>query len=62
MNDLIPGAVVSGEVQFHGHDLYGSDVDPVQVRRMIGMVFQKPNPFAEVDLRERRLRPARSTG
>jgi phosphate transport system ATP-binding protein len=47
MNDLIPEAVVSGEIQFHGHDLYGSGVDPVQVRRMIGMVFQKPNPFVK---------------
>jgi phosphate transport system ATP-binding protein len=47
MNDLIPGAEVSGEIRFHGHDLYGSSVDPVQVRRMIGMVFQKPNPFVK---------------
>ncbi|HEY1738028.1 MAG TPA: phosphate ABC transporter ATP-binding protein PstB [Acidimicrobiia bacterium] len=45
MNDLIPGASVSGRLAFHGHDLYASDVDPIQVRRSIGMVFQKPNPF-----------------
>jgi phosphate transport system ATP-binding protein len=45
MNDLIPGAVVSGEVHYHGRDLYGPSVDPVEVRRRIGMVFQKPNPF-----------------
>jgi phosphate transport system ATP-binding protein len=45
MNDLIPGATVSGEVLFHGQDLYAKDVDPVQVRKVIGMVFQKPNPF-----------------
>ena len=45
MNDLIPAAKVSGEVRYHGQDLYGSDVDPVQVRKRIGMVFQKPNPF-----------------
>jgi phosphate transport system ATP-binding protein len=45
MNDLIPGAVVSGDVLYHGADLYGNDVDPVEVRRRIGMVFQKPNPF-----------------
>jgi phosphate transport system ATP-binding protein len=45
MNDLIPGARVDGEVLFHGSDLYGHDVDPVEVRRRIGMVFQKPNPF-----------------
>jgi phosphate transport system ATP-binding protein len=45
MNDLIPGASVSGHLAFHGHDLYASDVDPIEVRRQIGMVFQKPNPF-----------------
>ena len=45
MNDLIPGAVVNGKVLYHGEDLYGPRVDPVQVRKRIGMVFQKPNPF-----------------
>ena len=45
MNDLIPSARVHGEVLFHGQDLYGADVDPVEVRKLIGMVFQKPNPF-----------------
>ena len=45
MNDLVPGAKVEGEVLYHGKSLYGSDVDPVEVRRRIGMVFQKPNPF-----------------
>jgi len=45
MNDLIPAAVVTGKVGYHGQDLYGGDVDPVQVRKRIGMVFQKPNPF-----------------
>jgi phosphate transport system ATP-binding protein len=45
MNDLIPGAEVRGELLYHGEDLYGSTVDPVQVRKLIGMVFQKPNPF-----------------
>ena len=45
MNDLIPGAVVEGRILYHGRDLYGSKVDPVEVRRRIGMVFQKPNPF-----------------
>jgi phosphate transport system ATP-binding protein len=45
MNDLIPSAKVSGEVLYHGQDMYGKDVDPVQVRKLIGMVFQKPNPF-----------------
>ena len=45
MNDLIPGAEVRGEIIYHGQDLYAKDVDPVQVRKHIGMVFQKPNPF-----------------
>jgi len=45
MNDLIPSAQVSGEVLYHGVDLYSKGVDPVQVRKRIGMVFQKPNPF-----------------
>jgi phosphate transport system ATP-binding protein len=45
MNDLIPGAVVSGSIRYHGRDLYAPSVDPVEVRRRIGMVFQKPNPF-----------------
>jgi phosphate transport system ATP-binding protein len=45
MNDLIPSARVDGQIIYHGQDLYASDVDPVQVRKRIGMVFQKPNPF-----------------
>jgi phosphate transport system ATP-binding protein len=45
MNDLIPTATVEGHCFYHGHDLYGSEVDPVEVRKRIGMVFQKPNPF-----------------
>ncbi|MBI2684352.1 MAG: phosphate ABC transporter ATP-binding protein [Actinobacteria bacterium] len=45
MNDLIPGAAVRGSIRFFGEDLYARDVDPVDVRRRIGMVFQKPNPF-----------------
>ena len=45
MNDLIDGARVDGEVLYHGIDLYGASVDAVEVRRRIGMVFQKPNPF-----------------
>src|SRR3954449_8360148 len=39
MNDLVPGTTVSGQVRYHGHDVYGAGVDPVQVRRRIGMVF-----------------------
>jgi phosphate transport system ATP-binding protein len=45
MNDLVVGAHVTGRIAYHGHDLYGPDVDPVEVRRRIGMVFQRPNPF-----------------
>ena len=45
MNDLIPGTRVEGRVEYHGQDLYGPEVDPIEVRRRIGMVFQKPNPF-----------------
>jgi phosphate transport system ATP-binding protein len=45
MNDLVPSAHATGEVLFHGKNIYDPDVDPVQVRRYIGMVFQKPNPF-----------------
>ena len=45
MNDLIPGTRVEGAVLFHGENIYGEGVDPVEVRRRVGMVFQKPNPF-----------------
>jgi phosphate transport system ATP-binding protein len=45
MNELIPGAKVSGQILYHGQDIYGQGVDPVVVRRHIGMVFQRPNPF-----------------
>ena len=45
MNDLIEIARVEGQILYHGVDLYGANVDPVEVRRRIGMVFQKPNPF-----------------
>ncbi|HEX2044445.1 MAG TPA: phosphate ABC transporter ATP-binding protein PstB [Gaiellaceae bacterium] len=45
MNDLIPAATVAGTVRYHGADLYSRDVDPVEVRKRIGMIFQKPNPF-----------------
>lgn len=45
MNDFVPNSYVTGEILLHGQNLYGKDVDPVEVRRRIGMVFQKPNPF-----------------
>jgi phosphate transport system ATP-binding protein len=45
MNDLVPGAKVDGHLLYHGQDIYGDGVDPVEVRRRIGMVFQRANPF-----------------
>jgi phosphate transport system ATP-binding protein len=45
MHDLLPGVRVEGRLRYQGHDLYGPEVDPVVVRRLIGMVFQRPNPF-----------------
>lgn len=45
LNDLVPEARITGQVLFRGQDLYGPAVDPANVRRSIGMVFQKPNPF-----------------
>jgi phosphate transport system ATP-binding protein len=45
MNDLVPGARVEGDVRYRGESLYAREVSPIAVRRRIGMVFQKPNPF-----------------
>ncbi|NNF06813.1 MAG: phosphate ABC transporter ATP-binding protein [Candidatus Eisenbacteria bacterium] len=45
MNDFIPSLRMTGDIYFRGHNLFADDVDPVEVRRRIGMVFQKPNPF-----------------
>lgn len=45
MNELVPGSTIQGEVLFQGQNLYAPEVDPVEVRHRIGMVFQKPNPF-----------------
>jgi len=45
MNDSVPSFRIDGEILYHGHDIYGGNVDQVEVRRRIGMVFQKPNPF-----------------
>ena len=45
MNDLVTGVKIGGTIRYHGEDLYGPEADPVEVRRRIGMVFQKPNPF-----------------
>jgi len=52
MHEVIPGARVEGEVLMDGVDLYGSDVDPVAVRRHVGMVFQRPNPFPTMSIAE----------
>ena len=50
MHEVIPGARVEGKVVIDGQDLYGADVDPVDVRRQIGMVFQRPNPFPTMSI------------
>jgi len=50
MHEVIPGAYVKGSVQLDGTDLYGSGVDPVAVRRVVGMVFQRPNPFPSMSI------------
>jgi phosphate transport system ATP-binding protein len=52
MHEVIPGARVEGEVLLDGDDLYGSNVDPVAVRRDVGMVFQRPNPFPTMSIRD----------
>ena len=52
MHEIIPGAHVKGEVELEGKNLYAKDVDPVAVRRDVGMVFQRPNPFPTMTIRE----------
>ncbi len=52
MHEVIPGAYVEGEVLIDGNNLYGPGVDPVLVRRQVGMVFQRPNPFPTMSIRE----------
>ena len=52
MHEVIPGARVDGEVLIDGNNLYGAGVDPVLVRRQVGMVFQRPNPFPTMSIRE----------
>jgi phosphate transport system ATP-binding protein len=52
MHEVVPGARVEGKILIDGQDLYGSDVDPVEVRRQIGMVFQRPNPFPTMSIYE----------
>jgi len=50
MHEVIPGAYVEGKITLDGEDIYGGDVDPVNVRRTIGMVFQRPNPFPTMSI------------
>ena len=52
MHEVIPGAYVEGEVLVDGNNLYGPGVDPVLVRRQVGMVFQRPNPFPTMSIRD----------
>ena len=52
MHEVIPGAYVEGQVLLDGNDLYATGVDPVNVRRQVGMVFQRPNPFPTMSIRE----------
>ncbi|MDO5645159.1 MAG: phosphate ABC transporter ATP-binding protein PstB [Dermabacter sp.] len=52
MHEVIPGAYAEGEVMIDGQNIYGSGVDPVNVRRRVGMVFQKPNPFPTMSIAE----------
>ncbi len=52
MHEVIPGARVEGKIVIDGQDLYSADVDPVEVRRQVGMVFQRPNPFPTMTIAE----------
>ena len=61
MHELIPGARVSGHAQLDGEDIYASQVDPVLLRRRVGMVFQKPNPFPSMSIRDNVLAGLRLT-
>jgi phosphate transport system ATP-binding protein len=62
MHEVIPGARVNGRVELDGEDIYGSGVDPVNVRRTIGMVFQRPNPFPTMSIAENVLAGVRLAG
>jgi phosphate transport system ATP-binding protein len=52
MHEVVPGARVAGKIVIDGQDLYGSEIDPVEVRRQVGMVFQRPNPFPTMSIYE----------
>lgn len=62
MHELVPGAWASGEARLDGEDIFGASVDPVLLRRRVGMVFQKPNPFPTMSIRENVLAGLRLTG
>jgi phosphate transport system ATP-binding protein len=62
MHEVVPGARVQGRVMLDGLDVYGRDVDPVLVRRRVGMVFQKPNPFPTMSIRDNVLAGLRLNG
>ena len=62
MHETLPGATVSGSISLDGVDLYSSDVDPVRARRVVGMVFQKPNPFPTMSISENVSSGLRLTG
>ncbi len=62
MHEVIPGARVTGKIIIDGRDLYDSDVDPVEVRRNIGMVFQRPNPFPTMTISENVIAGVRLNG
>jgi len=62
MHEVTPGGRVEGKVLLDGQDLYGSGVDPVDVRRRVGMVFQKPNPFPNMSIRDNVVAGFRLTG
>ena len=62
MHELITGATAQGKVELDGEDVYASDVDPVLLRRRVGMVFQKPNPFPTMSIKENVLAGLRLTG
>jgi phosphate transport system ATP-binding protein len=52
MHEVIPGAYVTGSMKMDGEDIYAPDVDPVKVRRQVGMVFQRPNPFPTMSIKD----------
>jgi phosphate transport system ATP-binding protein len=62
MHELIPGAHIEGRLLLDGVDLYGDDVDPVQLRRVVGMVFQRPNPFPTMSIQDNVVAGLRLTG